>query len=255
MRNGMALLLVAALCAPPAWAAPQPLEPPAQLVRLPEPAGLGQLAWPAERDEAPPLVILFPDALGEDKRSEPYVEALLAQGLAVLTLGLGGGSDGSDPAQEPAASPDAVREALAWVVQDGRFLHSRTGLLGFGAGGRAVIHAAPGRPSVALYPGCRGLALPSAGPVLVLHGAEAPDAAHCDMLAPQPGVLVLSVPGVSHGWDVPGEFRAEAGMLIPDPAGEGRLRTSPDPGVTWELAGMIAAHLGHVLAPAREAGR
>ncbi len=155
-----------------AAAAPPPLAPPFELPRLPMPAGIGQLVLPAGVAHPLPLVVTIPDAPGEDGRSEPYVELLAARGAAVLVLGLGEDADGSDPPAEPAASPEAVTTALAWAERDGRFDPRRIALVGFGAGGRAVLAAGSGRPAVALYPDCRDLLLPEAGPALVLHGGR-----------------------------------------------------------------------------------
>lgn len=257
MRRNRAIWLTAALLAamPVAIAAPPPLEPPAEIVHLPAPAGFGQIVFPVEPAGDPAVVVLMPDALGEDGRSAPYQEALLARGLAVLVLGLGDDADGSDPAIEPASTPAAVRAMLDWLDRDGRFTPGRVGLIGFGAGGRAVLEAGIGRHVVALYPGCRGLDLQGLGPALALHGTEAPDAAACTALSPPPGVLLAAVLGAGHAWDVPGAIWAENGPILPDPAGGGRIPSMPDLMVTQQVAETLAAHFEHLLLRTAEAAR
>jgi hypothetical protein len=53
---------------------PLPSEVPAELVRLPEPAGIGRLTLPHAGGTAP-LVVLLPDTVGEDGRAEPMPRA------------------------------------------------------------------------------------------------------------------------------------------------------------------------------------
>jgi dienelactone hydrolase len=226
MRHALLLLL--------ALAGPATAERPAALHRLPEPAGLARLVLP-EGTVWGGLVILLPDALGEDGRSEPYVDSLLARGIATLALGLGQ-DQAAGPAEDPAATPQAARTAIDWAETAG-FAPSRIGLLGFGLGGRAALAAAGGLPAVALYPGCPGLALPGS-PALVLVGEAA--AAGCAALPVPPGVTLRLIPGAGHGWDAPGAMWPSPGPLLPDPAGGPRLRASADHAVTL-LAAEAAA--------------
>lgn len=219
-----------------------PAERPAEIVRLPEPAGLGRLLMPPAGG-APPLVILLPDALGEDGRAEPYAESLSARGIASLALGLG--EDRDHPAtgpDDPASRPEAVPAALAWAEAAG-FDPARLALLGFGAGGRAALAGAEAVPVVALYPGCRGLGFAPLAQALVLHGAEAPDAEACRRLSPPGGVELRALPGLGHGWDVPGAIWPEPGSKVPDPAGGPRILARMDLGGTLAVAEMVADHL------------
>lgn len=257
MRTNGAMWLATALLAamPAAVAAPPPLEPPAEIVRLPAPAGFGQMVFPVEPAGEPAIVVLVADALGEDGRSAPYREALLARGLAVLVLGLGDDAGGSDPDPEPASTPASVRATLDWLDRDARFAPGRVGLIGFGAGGRAVLEGGIGRHVAALYPGCRGLDLRELGPALVLHGTEAPDAAACASLSPPAGILLAAVLGAGHAWDVAVSPWPEVGPLLPDPAGGRRIRALPDTVLTEAVAEALGAHFEQLLVLERGASR
>ncbi len=227
-----ALILLPLLAAAPAQAQP------AALLRLPPPAGLGQLLLPDAA--SPPLVIILPDALGADRREDAYRDALWLRGIATLLLGLGEDREISDTAVEPAASPEAARAAIAWARRDG---FGRIGLLGFGLGARGALAAGAEVPAVALYPRCMGLPAPAA-PALVIQGAE--DAEGCAALPA--GVTLHLLPGVAHGWDAPGAVAPGAGPVLPDPAGgPGRLRARADPAATQaaatEAAEWLAASL------------
>jgi dienelactone hydrolase len=209
-------------------------------VRLPEPAGLGRLLRPA--DAVPgALVILLPDATGEDGRAEPYVEALAERRIATLVLGLGEDEDQpARPARDAAAHPEAAAAALAWAARRG-FDAARLGLLGFGAGARAAL-AGPA-PAVALYPGCARLPPPAAPAALLVQGAEAPDAAACLALDPPARAERRLLPGLGHGWDVPGALWPVRGPLLPDPAGPGRVQAVTDAQGTYAAASLVAAWL------------
>jgi dienelactone hydrolase len=225
----------------PALAAVPVMETPARLERLPEPAGLARLVT-SGTEPSKGLVLVLPDGLGEDGRAEPYVEALLARGIASLVLGLG-----EDPDAGPvdsAATPAAIAPALAWAAAEG-FAPGRIGLLGFGLGGRSVLSGGVGLPSVAVYPGCGGLALPERGTALILQGGE--NAAGCEALQDRKGVMIHVLRGAGHGWDVPGSLWPSTGPLLPDPAGAGRLRATNDLHVTLEAAEAIADWLADFL--------
>jgi dienelactone hydrolase len=211
--------------------------------RLPTPAGTARLTLPGEGLTPTPLVILLPDALGEEARSEPYVAALAARGMAALVLGFDAEVEGASPGTDPAASAAAAGVAHAWALRQAPLFEAGTiGLLGLGAGGRAALAAAELGPAVALDPGCAGLDLPDWTPVLVLHGLAAPDAAACAGLPEPPAATILGLPSLGHGWDV-SPMAAPAGTLLSDPAGEGRRRASPDPVATRLVAEQAAAWL------------
>jgi dienelactone hydrolase len=233
MRRTLLLLLLSAFpAALPAAAG----ETPAELIRLPEPAGLARLVRPLGA-VAPPLVVLLPDRLGEDGRSEPYVDSLLARGIATLALGLGEDLESPATPVEPAAAPEALAPALDWARAAG-FAPEATGVLGFGLGGRAALAGAEGLPMAALYPGCRDLALPRSGPALVMQGGDAAEG--CAALDPPPRVILHLLPGVGHAWDAPGAIWPSPGPLLPDPAGGGLLRSRRDLTVTLIAAEAIA---------------
>lgn len=233
------------------WASLPSLETPPELIELPAPVGLARLTLPVRfnaPDAALPAIVVLPDALGEDGRAEPYVEALLSRGIAVLALGL------DLPAEGEGASAAVARLAANWASRDARLDAARIGLLGFGAGARAALGGGPGRPAVALYPGCRGLDLAGAGPALILYGTEAGDAPACAGLAAPSGVELRAVPGAGHGWDVVGTLWL-TGMVLPDPAGTGRLRALPNPRATLDAAEMTADHFEAAFGTSRSAGR
>jgi dienelactone hydrolase len=227
MRHALLPLLLLAL---PAAAQ----ERPAALLDLPGPAGLARLVAPEAAGA--PLVILLPDALGEDGRSEAYVDSLLARGIATLALGLGDEPDAAVP----------FGPARDWAVARG---HDAIGVLGFGLGGRIALAEAEGLPAAALYPGCRDLPAAEAGPALVLQGADA--AAGCERLPP--GLTLRLLPGAGHGWDAPGAFWPSPGPLLPDPAGGPRLRARFDPDTTLTAAEAVADWFEHHLAPRHDA--
>ena len=193
------------------------------------------------RGRAAPLVILLPDATGEQGRASPYAKALAARGVASLVLGL---EDGEGPAPRPTGAGE-IDEARRWArgmapLLDGR----RFATVGIGAGARAALAVEDG-PLVLLDPGCAGLRLPAGREVLLVHGLAAPDAAACRVLARRSGATLLSMPGIGHGWDLP-VVAAPAGALLPDPAGPGRRRATPDPiaaeAAAAQIADWLAAH-------------
>ncbi len=212
-----------------------------EIVALPAPAGLARLLRPAGGPH-PPLVILLPEAAGDDGRDEAYAEFLLARGIATLTLGLGDGDEVQGAGLDAAMRPGAPAAARQWARQAG-FAATGIGMVGFGLGGRRALAEAAGEPVAALYPRCRDLALPSDARVLILQGAL--DAAGCETVAGLPGILLRLLPNAGHGWDVPAGSRPGAPALLPDPAGGGRIAALHDP----EATGMAAAILADWLAP------
>jgi dienelactone hydrolase len=223
-------LLILAFVLPAAAA-----ETPAELIRLPEPAGVARLVRPLGA-VTPPLVVLLPDGLGEDGRSEPYVDSLLARGIATLALGVGADPDTAQQPVEPAASPAALAAALGWAGAAG-FDPAATGLLGFGLGGRAALAGAGGLPAIALYPGCTDLPKPS-GAALVLQGGDS--AAACGEVIASAEIALRLLPGAGHAWDAPGAIWPSPGPLLPDPAGGPRRQARADHAVTL-LAAEAAA--------------
>lgn len=202
---------------------------PVFLLDVPAPIGVARLVMPAGAS-TPPLVIVLPDALGEDGRSEPYVGSLLARGIAVLSLGLGEDLDATPSPVEPAASPAAVGPAADWARGAG---FGPLGLLGFGLGGRAVLEAAEGLPAIALYPGCVGSFASAGGAALILEAAT--EAAACEGVTLPPGREMRLLAGAGPGWDVPGSVWP-AGLLLADPVHGGLRRVSPDLNVTLRAA-------------------
>ncbi|MFL1462233.1 hypothetical protein ACI6QG_08530 [Roseococcus sp. DSY-14] len=186
-----------------------------ELLHLPAAGGVALLASAAP---GAPLVLLLPDAAGEDGRAAPYADALALRGFAVLTLGLD---------EEHAPDAATVRAALAWAVAHG---HRPAGLVGWGAGAGPALSA--GLPGVAMYPGCAALAGAS-GPALALRPHDAP---RCAASWVEQRFLL----GAGHGWDVPGDFWPMGGVLLPDPEGGPRLRAAPDPGLTERVATAVA---------------
>jgi dienelactone hydrolase len=253
MRWGSAILtqrLLAALV----LAAPAPgrAEAPAELLPLAAPIGLARLVMP-EGAAAPPLVIMLPDALGEDGRAEHYVGSLAARGVASLVLGLGEDLDTNPAPVDPAASPEALAVALGWARAAG-FLPSQIGVLGFGLGGRAALAAEEKVPVAALYPGCSGIRLRRDGPALVLQGAQR--ARDCEALPQREGVEIRLLQGAGHGWDAPGALWPSLGSVMPDPAGNGTLRAHADVDVTLLAAEVVADWFeGWLLAGYRRANR
>lgn len=239
MRRIAAAALAASLSLPALAQSPYPAA--ATLHALPAPAGTARLVMPGPARALAGLVILLPDALGEEGRSEPYVAALEAQGIASLVLGLDNDPDAALAPADPAASAAALAVARSWVAAALPELvpAGRIGVLGFGAGGRAALAAPEAGPTVALYPGCRGLDVSPGRPVLLLHGALAPDASACNALAAPPAAAIRRMPGLGHAWDARQSALSGADRL-PDPAGGGRIPARPD------AAG--ADHAAHVAA-------
>lgn len=215
-------------------AAPAAAQPAAELVRIGEPAGLGRLVRPEGVRDAP-LVVLLPDALGDDGRSEPYVDSLLARGIASLVLGLEDDAAAKD-GPEPAAAPAALAPALAWALGTG-IPAARIGVMGFGLGARAALEAAGALPAAALYPRCAGLAA-KPGRAVILQGEA--DAAGCGGLDLPAGVAFRLMRDAGHAWDAPGAIWPSPGPILPDPAGGARLQAHPDLPATLLAAEFLA---------------
>jgi dienelactone hydrolase len=244
MRSVMSLSILAGCLGAAAQAVEfAPLAEPAQLGRLLRPQGVA----------ASPLVIVLPDALGEDGRAELYAESLLARGVASLVLGLGEDLEAHPAPRDPAADPAAVPPALAWAHAAG-FPLQGIGVMGFGLGGRAALLAATGRPVAALYPRCVDLHLPAEGDVLLLQGED--DSAGCETLAARPGIALQLLPGAAHGWDAPGAIWPSPGPKLADPAGGPPIPARTDGETMRAAAELVAAWfetrlLGHARSAAR----
>jgi len=224
---------------------------PVDHVRLAEPAGTGRLVVPHGTGAPVPLVVLMPDAHGEEGRSEPYVAALAARGIATLVFGFDGDPDVPQPARDLATAPGVVAVVQAWAMgQAPMIAQGRIGVLGFGAGARGALAAPEAGPTVALYPGCAGLDLPEWRPVLLLHGDRAPDAAVCAAMAEPPVAAIIALRGAGHAWDSrPGPWGQ--GDLLPAPDGQGRLRAMPDGRVTAQAAMQVAGWFAMQFAPSQ----
>lgn len=221
----------------------QPTAPRAEatiFLRLPDPAGTAQLVLPAEGSAPVPLVLVMPDALGEEGRAEAYVAALAGRGIATLVLGLDGDPDRPQSPRDPASQPAVVALAQAWALgQAGLRAEGRIGVLGFGAGARGALAAPEAGPTAALYPGCLGLDLPAWRPVLLLQGDGAPDARACAALDEPPAASIHVLQGAGHAWDSrPGA--QGRGDQIPAPDGHGLILARPDAQATARAAALVA---------------
>ncbi|MBR0650644.1 hypothetical protein GXW78_13290 [Roseomonas terrae] len=217
-------------------------EPLVVMLSLPMPAGTGRLVLPDGAGAATPLVIMLPDTLGEDLRTDPYVDSLLARGIASLVLGFDDGVETQGTLHDAATSADAAIVALGWASAAGP-AGLRVGLIGFGAGGRAALRSGGVAVAVAaLYPGCVELDLPPEGEALILQGAAV--AGGCDALLLPPGVVLRLLPGAGHAWDAQG-----IAPMLPDPAGADRIRATPDHETTLLAAEALADWFEARLAP------
>jgi dienelactone hydrolase len=176
------------------------------------------------------VVIVLPDSLGADMRAQPYLDRLASFGLATLEIELADPAPGDPMALVPlpAQYEGALAQALGYVAGDPRLAANGVGLLGFGAGARAILASGGGRRAVALYPGCDFALNPAQGPVLLIHGEAEEGAAACsaNVLAAEGGA-VLALRGQTAGWDVPAPTLSGAQTLWPHPSGQGRTITRP----------------------------
>lgn len=224
------------------------LAPPILLEEAGEPVGLLTLP-PQAGDGRLPAVVIVHDLLGEDRRSDPYVEQLAGAGLVTLEV-----------AAEPGEiSPGHVARAVARLARDPRIDAARIGLLGFGHGGHAAARAFPERDPFAarvlLYPGCGALLAdlpagmePPRGRLLLLHGTE--DAANrvedCEALAARIAGAVparrIAYRGAGYAWDFP-QADPLAPWRHPAPGLAERVTVRGAPALTAHAAAEAAAFL------------
>ncbi len=245
----LALAALLALAAPAsARMLIESLDPPVMLEEEGRPAGLLTLP-PGPPDRRLGAVLLVPDLLGPDRRSDAYVEQLVGAGLAILEVA-------AEPEQLTGAE---VRRALAALADHPRIDRSRIGLLAFGHGGfvaaRAFLDADPFAARALLYPGCGALlgALPADAPphrgrLLLLHGTEDPAnlAADCVALAariagPEPSRRVAYA-GAGYAWDFP-QADPLSPWRHPAPGLTGRVTVRGWPALTALSAAEAAAFL------------
>lgn len=210
----------------------------------------GLLTLPPGADEAPrPAVLIVPDMFGPDRRSDPYVEQLVAAGLAVLEVAV-------EPEELTAAQ---IRRAIAALARHPGVDPTRIGLLAFGQGAfvaaRAFSGPDPFAARVLLYPGCGALlaTLPEEMPtprgrLLLLHGAadEANLPADCSALSarlagPAPARRV-AYRDAGYAWDFP-QAEPLAPWRHPAPGLAGRVTVRGWPALTAMSAAQAAAFL------------
>lgn len=250
MRTPGLLLAALLLASPPAAARLllDTLAPPTLLEEAGEPVGL--LTLPPEAGEGRlPAVVIVPDLLGQDRRSDPYVEQLVGAGLVILEVS-------ADPGE---ISPRHVARAVARLARDPRIDAARIGLLGFGHGGHAAARAFAERDPFAaralLYPGCGALLAdlppgmePPRGRLLLLHGTEDPAnrVEDCEALAARISGAVparrIAYRGAGYAWDFP-QADPLSPWRHPAPGLAGRVTVRGWPALTALSAAEAAAFL------------
>jgi hypothetical protein len=200
------------------------------------------------------VVVVLPDSLGADQRARPYLDRLASFGLATLEVELADPAPGDPqalvPIQEQLAG--AVAQALGFIAEDGRLDAVRIGLLGFGAGGRAVLTDPRGLPGVALYPGCDFALNPAVGRILLLHGDLEDAAAACPAnVDAEAGGIAFGLPGTTAAWDAPQSILTDALTLWPHPSGQGRIAARGSDRATAASAGLALEWLAPLKPPGR----
>jgi hypothetical protein len=221
-----------------------PTDGPAAALRLSLPEGLpGPFGF----------VVVLPDSLGADQRAKPYLDRLASYGLATLEVEL---ADPWPTDREPVPVAEqlagALAQALGFAAGDPRLDAARIGLLGFGAGGRAVLRDTRGLPGVALYPGCDFALNPAEGPVLLLYGELEEGAAACPAnVLEAEGGQAIGLPGTTASWDAPASIIADAVTMWPHPAGQGRVLARPSDRATSVSAELVLTWFTALKPPAR----
>jgi dienelactone hydrolase len=224
------------------------LDPPVMLEEEGELVGLLTLPSGAEEVRRPAVVIV-PDLFGPDRRSDPYVEQLVAAGLAVLEVT-------AEPEQLTGAQ---IRRAIAALARHPGVDPARIGLLAFGQGAFVAAGTFTGRDPFAarvlLYPGCGALltTLPPEVPtprgrLLLLHGAadEANLPADCTALSarlagPSP-TRRIAYRGAGYAWDFP-QAEPLSPWRHPAPGLAGRVTVRGWPALTAMSAAEATAFL------------
>lgn len=196
-------------------------------------------------------MILLGDAIGQDGRTRLYAERLLSAGFAVLDADFDETSgDGAGPGLETVPPAHRLPLALAALRGVPEADARRTGVLGFGEGGRAVLSSPPGTldalaAAVLVYPWCDAALIADAArhggvargghpPILLAHGdADASETPGCAAVeaalgGSAGGASRLVVHGAGYGWDA--EPAAGRRIMLQDPACPTRHREAhPDP--------------------------
>jgi len=179
-----------------------------------------------------PVVLVLPDHLGPDGRSDVYAERLSELGIAVLELLEFRQAD--------------LPGLLAAMAADPRIDMTRVAIMGFGAGARMAMGLSfPFAAHVLLYPGCPSLPEPAGrvSALLLLHGEAdtANPVSACRQAARHfeaDGARVRHVAyrGASYGWDFP-QLGFGGVMMLPEVDGPGRLPARP-----WPALAAVSAH-------------
>lgn len=217
-------------------------------------------------------VLVVHDAMGIDGRAERYVQQLLGAGFVVLEIELAAiSADGmGGPMPDDAEAAARIMRALAALAP--KTGAPRLGVLGFGAGARAValmpadIDGMRVAARVLLYPGCeevrsamttmRPAALLPSSPVLLLHGSDDPSnlEAACSALATTleeaAPVRRIAYAGASYAWDLPAVGGLEQSRLE-TPGGRGIVVAWHWPELTEFAAALVAAFLCHAVGGCR----
>jgi len=229
--------------------------PPGEIVELPHPFAPALLTMPTRAFGAGArgVVIMVPDVVGQDGRATPYVEALLAHGIATIEIDVGG-----DGPRHPGDVEAVLAVARQQVMGDARFRVLPIGVLGFGDGGRAALAWSGTVPVAALYPHCAAIpALPvpeaveDRAPLLLLHPAtdatDRPGACARLVDAFGPGGFRHAYGDATPGWDIPPGGALTGPTLQPRdvPSYDGgadavRYRATYREGVTQDAARRVA---------------
>jgi dienelactone hydrolase len=264
-----ALLLCLGFAAIPAAAAPE--TEAVMLLPLGD-DGHGVLSVPIHTDaDRQPAVVVVHDSLGRDSRAERYVGRLLERGVTVLEIeAFPTFVDGAVilPHLDDLDAARRVKTAADAMVAVAGANPRAIGALGFGAGARAVLLAAPdagGRdPFLAralLYPGCetlrrefQGSDPALRGQVLLLHGGrdagntEVACAALAGDIAMGSGVRHLVIPQAGHAWDYEPAGAAAGPTLLPlGGAAGGRVAADPWGDATAFAADTVSGFLATAL--------
>lgn len=223
MTTAPRLLRLAFVAAGLTLSAPDVAAQSTTLLDLPDPAGPALLSMPVIGSGARlgGVVLVLPDAIGPDGRATPYVDALIAERIAVLEIGL---AQGAPAAPLPAAAVTVGRQVLD---ADPRFRGVPVALLGFGEGASVALAWAGEVPVAALYPRCAAVDSVPGGadaadlpaPLLLLHPVSDPSdrPGACARLADPFGARALrhAYADATPGWDMPPVGDVAGPTLVP----------------------------------------